>query len=321
MLGGCGQDVGRSLEAEARIQEQAALQPEQDQGVGQLEEPEDQAIDAKDQLVTPEPEPCPVLGHLQSLGTDEGATPRTAFTSTCPRLPAAEAPISLRPSTRRTKVGRSLKAKAGTQEQAALQQEQDQGVGQLEGPETPATPLGNQERRLNEFPASGIAQDLLTQDLLSQAGAGMIGEGNQDVWGNLVKFFRKSSRLQATAAGLLLQKKHVTFTEYGTIEAKDQMATTEPEPCTVLVHLRSLGPDGGATPRTPFMSTCPRLPAGEALTSRGPSTMRKDSDPQPYPPSPRDTTDAKLSVYLMLSLDGPDPDIETEAGRSCSFSS
>ena len=49
--------------------------------------------------------------------------------------------------------------------------------------------------------------------------------------------------LLGTAAGLFLQKKHLTSTEYETIDAKEQLATTKPELCPVLVHLRSLGPD------------------------------------------------------------------------------
>ena len=71
----------------------------------------------------------------------------------------------------KTKGGRSRGTEARTQEQAALLQEQDHGVGQLEEPEAQATPLGNQERRLHESPASKLAQDLLIQD-----GAGVIGE-------------------------------------------------------------------------------------------------------------------------------------------------
>ena len=40
--------------------------------------------------------------------------------------------------------------------------------------------------------------------------------------------------------------------------------------------------------------------------------MRKNSDPS----SPRVTTNAKLNVYLLLILDGPNTDIETKAWRS-----
>ena len=133
---------------------------------------------------------------------------------------------------------------------------------------------------------------------------------------NLAKFVRGSSRLQATAAKLLLQKKHMTFKEYETIEAMDQLATTEPELCTVWVHLRSLGHDEGATPRTLFTSMCPRPPTAEAPTSLGPSNRRKNSDPQPHSSSPRVTTDAKLNMCLMLILDGHNTDIKTKAGRS-----
>ena len=144
----------------------------------------------------------------------------------------------------------------------------------------------------------------------------MIGEGGQDVWRSPAKFFRRGSRLQATAAGSLLQKKHLTFTEYETMDAKEQLATTELERCPVLVHLQSLGPDGGATPRTPFTATCPRLPAAEASTSLRPSTMRKTSDPQPYPSSPRVTIDAKQNGSLLLIFNGPNTDTETNSWRS-----
>ena len=113
--------------------------------------------------------------------------------------------------------------------------------------EAQAPPLVNQQRRFHEFPTSRLAQDLLAQDRLSQDGAGMTGEYGQDAWRTLAKFVRRRSDLQATAAGPLLQKKHLTFTEYETIEAKDQLATTEPGLCTVLGHLRSLSPDEGAT--------------------------------------------------------------------------
>ena len=58
-----------------------------------------------------------------------------------------------------TKVGMSCEAEDRTQERAAMQQEQDQGVGKLEGPEVPATPLGNQEMCLPELSSSRLAQD------------------------------------------------------------------------------------------------------------------------------------------------------------------
>ena len=111
-----------------------------------MEGPEDQTRDAKDHRDTAESDPYPVRMQLQSLGPGEGApprahstsaglripvaeepislrpsTPRTPFKSTCPRLPAAEASISLRVSTLGTKVGRSTEAEARTQERAALQ--------------------------------------------------------------------------------------------------------------------------------------------------------------------------------------------------------
>ena len=44
--------------------------------------------------------------------------------------------------------------------------------------------------------------------------------------------------------------------------------------------------------------------------------MRENSDPQPYSSSPRVTTDAKLTVYLLLISNGSDTDIETKAERS-----
>ena len=108
----------------------------------------------------------------------------------------------------------------------------------------------------------------------------------------------------------------MTFMEYKTIEAKDQLAAAEPELCTVLVNLQSLGPDDGATSWTPFTSTYPRPPAAEAPTSPRPSAIKKNSDPQLYPYSPRVTTNAKLNGYLMLILDGSDTESETKAGRS-----
>ena len=132
-------------------------------------------MEAKDLMASSEPEPDPVLVPLQSLGPDKGVFPRIPFTSTGIRLPAAEAPISLRASTLKTKVGRSLEAEARTQERAALPQEQDQGV---EKPEDRATPLCNQGRRLHEFPSTRFAPDL---DLLGQKEAGMVGERGQDV--------------------------------------------------------------------------------------------------------------------------------------------
>ena len=41
---------------------------------------------------------------------------------------------------------------------------------------------------------------------LSQGRAGMMGECGQYAWRSLAKFIRRGSRLQSTAAGLLLQK-------------------------------------------------------------------------------------------------------------------
>ena len=146
MIGECGQDIGGSLAAEDRTQEQAALQQERDQRVGQLEEPEAKAttarlllqnkyptlleyqtLEAKDLLASLEPEPDPVLVPLQNLGPGKGVFPRIPFTSACLRLP-------LRSSTLKTKVGRSLKAEARTQEHAALPQEHDQGVEKIRLP-------------------------------------------------------------------------------------------------------------------------------------------------------------------------------------------
>ena len=43
--------------------------------------------------------------------------------------------------------------------------------------------------------------------------------------------------------------------------------------------------------------------------------MKKKSDPQPYPSSSHVTTNAKLNVYLLLTLKGTDAHIETKAGR------
>ena len=177
--------------------------------VGQLEEPEAKAtaaglllqekymtfpeyhtIEAKDKPAPSKPEPNPVLVPPQSLGRRKGASPRAPFASTGRRPPAAEGPISLRASPLMIKVGRSLEAEARTQGQAAPLQEQDQGV---EKPEALATPLGNQDRRLHEFPSARLAQD---QDLLGQNGAGMIGERGLDGGRSL----RAKERTQEQAA-------------------------------------------------------------------------------------------------------------------------
>ena len=42
----------------------------------------------------------------------------------------------------------------------------------------------------------------------------------------------------------------------------------------------------------------------------------KNSKPQPSPSSPFVTTDARLDVSLLLTLDGTDTDIQTKAWRS-----
>ena len=92
-----------------------------------------------------------------------------------------------------TEDGRSLEAEARTQERANLQQEQDQGAGKLEESEAQATPLGNQDRCLPEFPSSGLAPN---QDLLGQKGAGRIGERDQGIG----RGFEAKDRTQELAA-------------------------------------------------------------------------------------------------------------------------
>ena len=129
----------------------------------------------------------------------------------CPKIPAAEAPPSLRSSTLTTKVGRNPEAM--TQEQATWQQEQDQGVGKLEEPEAQATPLGNQERRLHKFHSSRLAQG---QDRLGQGCAGMIGECGQDVGRSL----EAEARTQEQAA-LLQEQDHGV----GQLEEPEAQAT------------------------------------------------------------------------------------------------
>ena len=165
-----------------------------------------------------------------------------------------------------TKVGGSCEAEDRTQERAAMQQEQDQGVGKREEPEAQATPLGNQERRLPKLSSSRLAQD---PGRLGQGGADMIGDCGQDIGGSLAAEDRaqeQAAMLQerdqgvgqleepeakATAARLLLQNKHLTFPEYQALEAKDLLASSEPEPDPVLGPLQSLGPGKGVFPRPP----------------------------------------------------------------------
>ena len=160
-----------------------------------------------------------------------------------------------------------------------MQQEQDQGVGKREEPEAPATPLGNQERRLPKLSSSRLAHD---PDRLGQGRAGRIGECGRDVGGSLAAEDRTQEQAalrqerdqgvgqleepeaKATAAGLLLQNKYLTFPEYQTLKAKDLRAFSEPEPGPILVPLQSLGPGKGFFPRIPFASTGLRLPAAEA---------------------------------------------------------
>ena len=84
------------------------MRPRPDQGVGQLEGPEDQAMDDKDNRDTAESEPYPVPVQPQCLGPGEGASLRAHFTSMGLRLPVAETLISLRPSTPRTHSSRRV---------------------------------------------------------------------------------------------------------------------------------------------------------------------------------------------------------------------
>ena len=171
----------------AKTQEQAALQQEQDQVVGQLEvrlgEPEDQATPlgraegrtspSRDKR-SPNIQDSAAGGPMQLLGVDEtglleegcqdgwktkvwrglagflmlgsyllGTAAEFFSQEQAPPPDPGPSSIQLRQGRAgltgeccqgawRTKVGRSLRAKAETQEQVALQQEQDQGEGQLD---------------------------------------------------------------------------------------------------------------------------------------------------------------------------------------------
>ena len=171
--------------------------------------------------------------------------------------------------------GRSLEAKDRTQEKVALQQDQDQGGGPLEEPKAKATTepeidtMEAPNRRppivspSSPPPTLGPSiQPLGQQQLLSRNEAELRGEGCQGEWTTtfrriIARFLVPGNYLLSTTVGLFLQRKHPTSAEYETIDAKEQRATTELELCPFRVHLRSLGPDEGATSRTPFMPTCP----------------------------------------------------------------
>ena len=121
----------------------------------------------------------------------------------------------------KTKVGRSLGAEARTQEQAALQQEQDQGVGQLEvrlgEPEAQATPLGRAEelKAPSRDQRSPSLQDSAAMDsmkLLSVDEAELVEEGCQDnwkskVWRSLARVLMLGSYLLGTPAESSPQEK------------------------------------------------------------------------------------------------------------------
>ena len=106
----------------------------------------------------------------------------------------------------KTKVGRSLGAEARTQEQAARQQEQDQGEeGSQDDWKTKAwRSLAGDLMRGSYL--QGAAAEFLTQKKallpdpgpssykLSLGGSRMIGECGQDVWRSLAKFFRGGRR-------------------------------------------------------------------------------------------------------------------------------
>ena len=75
----------------------------------------------------------------------------------------------------------------------------------------------------------------------------LMGEGCQDdwtakVWRIIARFLMPGNYLLGIAAGLFLQKKHLTFTGYETIDAEEQQATANPGLCPVLVPLQSLCP-------------------------------------------------------------------------------
>ena len=121
----------------------------------------------------------------------------------------------------KTKVGRGLGADARTQEQATLQQEQDQGVGQMEvrrgEPEAQATPLGRAEELTapSQNQQSPSIQDSAAMDsmkLLSGDEAEMVEEGCQDdwktkVWRSFTRFLLQGGYLLGTTPELVPQKK------------------------------------------------------------------------------------------------------------------
>ena len=170
-------------------------------------------------------------------------------------------------------------------------------------------------------PRSPSIQQLGRQQLLSWNEVELMGKGCQDDWttkvGRIItRFLMPGNYLLGIAAGLFLQKKHLNFAEYETIDAKEQQATAKPELCPVLVHPRNLGPQEGTTPGTPFTETGLRRPASEAPTPQRPSTRRKDPKPRPHPYSPRSTTAAKRNGHLLPIVDGPDTDIKAKGRRS-----
>ena len=211
--------------------------------------------------------------------------------------------------------GRSFEAKDMTQEQAALQQDQDQGMGLPEEPEAKATTepefgsvkAPNRRPPMHRLsspppPRGPSSQQLGRQKLLSLNEVELMGEGCQDdwtakIWRIIARFLTPGKYLLGIAAGIVLQKKHLTFTKYETIDVKEQQNTTKPEICPVRVHPRSLDPHEGTNPGTPNTATSLRRPASEAPTPRRPSTRRKDPEPQPCPYSPRSTTAAKRHGY------------------------
>ena len=308
-----GSKVGRSFKAEARTQERANLQQEQDQGAGKLEESEAQATPLSNQDRCLPEFPSSGLAPDQDLLGQKGAGMI---------------------GERGQDVGKIFEAKARTQEQAALQQDQDQGMGRSVDPEAKTTTepeFGTMKAPNRRPPMLCLSspppprgpsiQQLWGQQLISLNEVEMMGKGCQDdwtpkVWRIIARFLVPGKYLLGIVAGLVLQTKRLTFTEYETIDAKEQQDTTKPDLCPILVHPRSLGPYEGTTPGTPFMTTCLRHPASEAPTPIRPSTGRKNPEPQPYPYSPRSTTAAKLNGYLLPTFDGLDTDIKTKVWRS-----
>ena len=83
--------------------------------------------------------------------------------------------------------------------------------------------------------------------MLSRNEAALRGDGYHDDWTTtgwriIAGFLLPGNHLLSIATGIFLQKKHLTFTGYETIDAEEQQATANPGLCPVLVPLQSLCP-------------------------------------------------------------------------------